>query len=839
MSGPHEQAGPEDPLDDIIAAYEQAETQTHQSKQEWLARYPELANGLAEYFANREWAGKLTPETGLRKIKSLGKYELLEEIGRGGMGIVYKARQPGLERIVAVKTILGGQLATESDVIRFHREARLAASLRHPNIVTIHEVGEQEGLHFFSMEYVEGTSLAERTRQSPLEPDQAARYLQQIAEAIHYAHQQGVLHRDLKPSNILIDSSDRPKVADFGLAKVVKQDSKGTVRGAILGTPSYMSPEQADGRQDEVNERSDVYSLGAVLYETVTGKPPFRGKTHDETRQHVIKVPPVPPRYLNPGVPADLEAISLKCLEKDPDKRYQSARELAEDLRRFRDGKGSLARPPSIWDTLRRYSAIARLETTVSSIGLFAGPIIALLIGLGPLLGFSLAPGRPELNTMAAVLALMAIWWLTEAIPYAATAFLPLILLPLLGIVPLADVSKLYMHDVIIESLGGFLIIIALEESGLVRRMALRIVAWTGDNPRRILLGIMMATGGISLWVSSVAGTIIMLPIALGVLSEIEERVPAAKTTKNLGTALMLGIAYAAVIGGTATPVGRRGIMAFLSSYGEILRITSLGWMAVGVPFALSIGFVAWILLTRLFPLSAEPLLGGQTGVLEKRKKLGTMSIPEQRMLVIVLVTPLLWMLSGLWAPPLGLARKDANAIVAMAMAVVCFLLPAGGQRKQRLLEWEWTTRVPWGMLFLYGGGLGLAEGIKSAGLGSYLGNTLASILQGVPSDTGKMLGTATFVATLTQMMSNFAVVQVTSPILLQVANQLSVEPRLLVVSGVLAAYCSFMLPSATVANAIVYGSGKVAVRDMMKVGFWLTLSGIVLAVVFVRLLVV
>ena len=176
--------------------------------------------------------------------------------------------------------------------------------------------------------------------------------------------------------------------------------------------------------------------------------------------------------------------------------------------------------------------------------------------------------------------------------------------------------------------------------------------------------------------------------------------------------------------------------------------------------------------------------------------------------------------------------------MVAMAMAVVCFLVPSGGQRKQRLLEWDWTTRVPWGVLFLFGGGLALAGGIKSAGLDSYFGNTLASILQKVPTDTLKMLGTTTFVGALTQMMSIIATVQMTSPILSQVATQLSLEPRLLMLSGILAAFCSFMLPAATPPNAIVYGSGKVTVRDMMRVGFWLTLAGIVLAVAFVRLMV-
>lgn len=278
-------------------------------------------------------------------FRKLGEYELLEEVARGGMGVVYKARQRSLDRIVAVKMILDSVLPRPEDVARFQSEAAVAARLQHPNIVAIHEVGRHEGRHFFSMDYIEGPSLAEYTRQNPLTPLAAARLVRTISQAVQAAHDQGILHRDLKPSNVLIDAQEQPHVTDFGLAKRLEGDSQLTGTAQILGTPSYMPPEQARGEQGQVGFASDVYSLGAMLYETLTGRPPFRGDSPVATIRQVLETEPVSPRRLNPAVTVDLETICLKCLEKEPARRYPTAQALADELDRFARGVPIQARP--------------------------------------------------------------------------------------------------------------------------------------------------------------------------------------------------------------------------------------------------------------------------------------------------------------------------------------------------------------------------------------------------------------------------------------------------------------------------------------------------------------
>jgi serine/threonine protein kinase len=264
-----------------------------------------------------------------------GDFLILEEIARGGMGVVYKARQVSLNRIVALKMILAGHFAGAEAVLRFRAEAEAAATLQHPNIVAIHEVGEYDGRQYFSMEYVEGPNLTALVRNGLVPAIQAARYLQTFAEAIHYAHTLQILHRDLKPSNLLIDQRGQPRITDFGLAKRLNADFELTATGQTLGSPAYMSPEQAMGKKGEVGPRSDIYSLGGVLYFLLTGRAPFAAETLQMTLDQVVKNPPVAPRILNPSVPRDLETICLKCLEKEPTRRYASAKELANELGRF------------------------------------------------------------------------------------------------------------------------------------------------------------------------------------------------------------------------------------------------------------------------------------------------------------------------------------------------------------------------------------------------------------------------------------------------------------------------------------------------------------------------
>ncbi len=361
----------EERVNQIIAAYlKSVEEGPSPDRQELLARHPDLTEELSAFFADHDRfqraAAPLQAAAELAEaddstldhggsrsagpgtmVRYFGDYELLEEIARGGMGVVYRARQTSLNREVALKMILAGQLASVEDVKRFHTEAEAAANLQHPNIVAIHEVGEHEGQHYFSMDYVDGKDLAELVRDNPLPAARAAAYLKTIAEAIHFAHQRGTLHRDLKPQNVLIDRDDRPRITDFGLAKRVESDSHLTQTGAVLGSPSYMPPEQAWGRHDQVGPHSDVYSLGAILYCLLSGRPPFHAATAIDTLRQVIEEPPAALRKLNPDVPQDLETICLKCLEKRPELRYHSARELAEELGRFLNHEPIHARPVS------------------------------------------------------------------------------------------------------------------------------------------------------------------------------------------------------------------------------------------------------------------------------------------------------------------------------------------------------------------------------------------------------------------------------------------------------------------------------------------------------------
>jgi tRNA A-37 threonylcarbamoyl transferase component Bud32 len=318
----------------------------------------------------------------------LGNYDLLAEIARGGMGVVYKARQHQLNRTVALKMIRTGHLATAEDVKRFHTEAEAAAHLRHPNIVRVHEVGEVDGQHFFSMEFIEGRTLAKRLAEAPVPGRTAALYVRQIARAIHYAHLQGILHRDLKPSNILLDYNDEPHVTDFGLAKRLQSPdgprvmaADPTRTGVVLGTPSYMAPEQAAGKVKELGPACDVYGLGAVLYELLTGRPPFRSDTPLDTLIQVLECEPVPPRLLNPKVNRDLETICLKCLEKDPNLRYASADALADDLQRYEGGEPILARSYNILARLTRAlrkpsHQVADLHAWAVLLWLFSGIIV-------------------------------------------------------------------------------------------------------------------------------------------------------------------------------------------------------------------------------------------------------------------------------------------------------------------------------------------------------------------------------------------------------------------------------------------------------------------------------
>lgn len=315
--------------------------------------------------------GATDPKTG-RPVPHVSGYEILGELGRGGMGVVYKAKQTKLNRLVALKMVLSGGHAGPDALARFLVEAQAVAALQHPNIVQIYEVGEHDSLPHFSLEFVDGGPLDRALAGKPQKPLDAARLVETLSRAMHFAHGHGILHRDLKPANVLLTTDGVPKITDFGLAKKLEGDSSQTKDGSIMGTPSYMAPEQARGELKQLGPSADIYSLGAMLYEMLVGRPPFLGSSPFDTIMQVIKEEPVPPSRLIPKLPPDVETICLKCLQKEPAKRYASAELLAEDCRRFIAGEPILSRPISpaerAWRWCRRNPRIAGLLATVAGL---------------------------------------------------------------------------------------------------------------------------------------------------------------------------------------------------------------------------------------------------------------------------------------------------------------------------------------------------------------------------------------------------------------------------------------------------------------------------------------
>lgn len=397
-----------------IMLREQADDQP--KLEEYQRRFPELADDLAlqfevdraldsEQFAGTREQGGATdrvPGAGLGFAISkplLPGFEILEQLGRGGMGVVYKARQLSLDRLVAVKIMLAGPHAGPAELARFHTEAEAVARFQHPNIVQVYDFGIQDGCPFIALEILD-VSLAKKLAGTPLPARQAAQWVETLAHAVHYAHQHGIVHRDLKPANVLLSRDGVLKITDFGMAKVVAgRTGPQADSGAILGTPSYMAPEQASGRSRDIGPATDVYSLGAILYELLTGQPPFRAGTVQEILDQARLVEPVPPSRRNPKVPRDLETICLACLQKEPARRYASAHALAKDLGAFLAGEPIQSRPTGSWERLSRWArrkpadAVLVGTAIVAVLGLGVGIIWVHAVAVGAVAGLSLLAG--------------------------------------------------------------------------------------------------------------------------------------------------------------------------------------------------------------------------------------------------------------------------------------------------------------------------------------------------------------------------------------------------------------------------------------------------------------
>lgn len=428
----------------------------------------------------------------------------------------------------------------------------------------------------------------------------------------------------------------------------------------------------------------------------------------------------------------------------------------------------------------------------------------------------------------------IAIWWITEAIAIEAAALLPLILFPLAGVSSLGDTGAAYGHKFIFLFLGGFMIALTIEKWNLHRRIALHIIEWVGTSLIRVILGFMLSTALLSMWISNTATTVMILPIGMAVVAKLGEAFD-MKDQNNFRKALMLAIAYSASIGGMATLIGTPPnlILAGVVEETYQIEITFLQWFSLGLPVAAVLLIICWYYLSyKAFPLKGLQFPGGKTVIKEQLKNLGPMSRQEKMVLVIFGLTALAWVSRSFLLVKL-LPNID-DATIALIGALLLFILPSG-KRRERLLSWKDAVKLPWGVLLLFGGGIALAIGFQSSGLAQWIGSQLQT-LGGVPIFILVLVIVAT-VNFLTEITSNLATTTILLPILAALAVMMGVHPFLLLVGATLAASCAFMLPVATPPNALVFGSGHIQMSDMIRTGVWLNLISILLLTLFVYFL--
>jgi sodium-dependent dicarboxylate transporter 2/3/5 len=462
-------------------------------------------------------------------------------------------------------------------------------------------------------------------------------------------------------------------------------------------------------------------------------------------------------------------------------------------------------------------------------VGLVLGPVLFLVLILLP------APEglASEGHHLAAVAAWMAVWWISEAIPIPATALLPIVLFPLLGIMSAGTVTTSYANHLIYLFMGGFMIAVAMERWNLHRRLALHVISWVGTAPARLVLGFMLATAVLSMWISNTATAMMMVTIGLAVLKQL---LPDGKHESSpLGTALMLGIAYAASIGGVATLIGTppNAILAGVldQNYGIDLRFGA--WMQFALPLSLVMLFLAWLYLTRIaFPLGDAELPAAAGQIRQQISDLGRMTSPEKRVAWVFGIVAMLWISRGLidWSP----VKAVKDSTIAIAGALALFVIPADWGRRIFLLDWQTAVRIPWDIIILFGGGFALAAGFSETGLTTWLAEQL-EILKGVPPILVILL-VGLLVIFLTEVTSNTATASLLLPVLGALSEALGLPPMILMVTATLCASFAFMLPVATPPNAIVFSSRCVHIPQMAKAGLWLNLMGVLLITAFVYL---
>lgn len=466
--------------------------------------------------------------------------------------------------------------------------------------------------------------------------------------------------------------------------------------------------------------------------------------------------------------------------------------------------------------------------------------IVAPLLAVGMLLFVDLSPGHPQVTRTAAVAVLMALWWITEALPLAATALLPMVLFPLLGIMKGRQVAPIYMNHVIFLFIGGFLVALAMERWQLHRRIALQILMRIGAAPGRILLGFMVATAFLSMWISNTATTMMMIPIAMAVIWQLEENL-GAETVARYTVGILLGVAYGASLGGISTIVGSPPNAAFLQIFAiqfpQAPEVSFAAWFLFAFPLSVVFLLLVWLYLRRIYSLPAgqsQP----QPGLFKQQyQELGPMSFAERVVLADFIGLALLWLFradvqvgqvripgwSSLFPDPSFID----DGVVAMAMAVILFAIPARHPTTARILDWQAARTLPWHIVLLFGGGFALASGFSASGLSTWLGDQLHA-LQGLPPLMVVAL-VCLMITFLTELTSNTATAQILLPILASLSVTLRIHPLLLMIPGAITCSFAFMLPVATPPNAIIFGTNRLRAADMAKTGFLLNLAGVVL----------
>ncbi len=480
------------------------------------------------------------------------------------------------------------------------------------------------------------------------------------------------------------------------------------------------------------------------------------------------------------------------------------------------------------------------------------GPRVGFWLGLGLfaviLLFVDLEPGEPLVTRMAAVAALMAVWWITDAIPLAATALLPLVLFPLLGIMRGRDTAPVYVNHIIFLFVGGFIIALAMEKWGLHKRIALWIIRAVGSSPARLILSFMIASAFLSMWISNTATTIMMVTIGLAIIAE-QESAFGRQRTHKLSVGMLLAIAYGASIGGIATLVGTPPNLSFVRIleivFPDVEPIGFGQWMLLGLPLTATMLVIVWLLLTRVFFRAPKDLTLPADVIREESRQLGPMRFAEGAVLAVFTLTALLWVfrkdlnlgmvtLPG-WSNLLPFPELIDDGTVAVAMALTLFLIPSrasGSDRSRAIADLGIFARVPWHIVLLFGGGFALAKGFQTTGLSAFVGEQFAG-LEGAPP-VAMIAAACTTLTFLTELTSNTATTEMVLPILASAGVAVGENPLLLMIPATLSASCAFMLPVATPPNAIIFGSGRITIADMAKVGIVINLIGIaVIAIVF------